>query len=270
MTASQALIGWRVLVPRGGVWGEGVASALRHHGATPVIAPMIEFRPPREEGPLVQALATLEAGGFAWLVVTSATTVAELARRRVTVPPGTRIAAVGETTAARMVQAGYRVDFVPTNDHSARGLVAHWPRSSGALVQTVSAGDRVLLPQSDLAAPLLADGLRSLGFEVHTVTAYHNVAVPVAQKTVADVRAGRFDALLVTSGSIARQIRDQFGTIPRDTCIACIGDVTALDAQAAGLSVDVIARTRTASSLVDTLADFVRARASGAEHRAQP
>ena len=35
--------GWRVLVPRGGKWGDGVAATLRSYGAIPVIAPLINF-----------------------------------------------------------------------------------------------------------------------------------------------------------------------------------------------------------------------------------
>ena len=39
----KPLSGWRVLVPRGGTWGDGVAATLRGFGAIPVIAPLINF-----------------------------------------------------------------------------------------------------------------------------------------------------------------------------------------------------------------------------------
>ncbi len=42
-TDQKPLKGWRVLVPRGGPWGDGVAYDLRAQGATPVVAPMINF-----------------------------------------------------------------------------------------------------------------------------------------------------------------------------------------------------------------------------------
>ncbi|WP_111721494.1 uroporphyrinogen-III synthase [Homoserinimonas sp. OAct 916] len=264
MTASGDLTGWRVLIPRGGAWGDEVAASLRLHGAEPVIAPMIEFLPPHEPESLSAALDRLEAGGFDWLVVTSATTVAELSRRQVALPKNTRVAAVGDTTAARLAAAGYRVDFVPATDHSARGLVAGWPQPTRPNAGSPDAGppdipSRILIPQSDLAGPSLANGLRSLGLHVETVTAYRNVPVPVTEQTVSDVGAGRIHALLVTSGSVARQVRDQFGPVPMSTCVACIGEFTTNDARAAGLRVDVVADERTGASLVDSLAEYARA-----------
>ena len=42
---AKPLAGWRVLVPRGGPWGDGVAATLRSQGATPVVAPLINFAP---------------------------------------------------------------------------------------------------------------------------------------------------------------------------------------------------------------------------------
>lgn len=256
MTNAGSLAGWHVLVPRGGSWGDEVAASLKRHGAVPVLAPMIEFLPPRDPESLTEAFDRLADGAFDWVVVTSATTVAEISRHRVRVPARTRIAAVGEITALRLAASGYRVDFVPTTDHSARGLVAEWPgpRPDGS---SASPG-RVLIPQSDLAAPSLAAGIRSLGFDVETVTAYRNVSVPVTEEVVAAVKAGRIHAMLLTSGSIARQVQDQFAPVPATTRIACIGEFTAADARAAGLRVDVIAREHTAASLVDSLADHAR------------
>ena len=41
--SAKPLAGWRILVPRGGEWGNGIAATLRQQGAVPVIAPMINF-----------------------------------------------------------------------------------------------------------------------------------------------------------------------------------------------------------------------------------
>ena len=82
----KPLAGWRVLVPRGGPWGDGVAATLRHQGATPVVAPLINFAPTNDQATLDQALADLEAGAFDWLTVTSATTVDVLFAHRATIP----------------------------------------------------------------------------------------------------------------------------------------------------------------------------------------
>jgi uroporphyrinogen-III synthase len=245
--AAKPLSGWRVLVPRGGKWGDGVAATLRRHGAVPVIAPMINFASADDGPALASALRELADGQFAWLVLTSATTVDVLVGQGVSIPASTRIAAVGETTAAALVLAGYRADYVPTGDNSARGLVKEWPKSDIT--------GRVLVPQSDIAEPNLVTGLVGLGLEVRFVAAYRTVGVPVADGVRADVASGRIGAILVSSGSVARQIAAQLAPLPDDTVVACIGPRTAYDARAAGLRVDVIAEDRSADSLVAALVE---------------
>jgi uroporphyrinogen-III synthase len=246
--AAKPLAGWRVLVPRGGKWGDGVAANLRSYGAIPVIAPMINFASSPDQAVLDHALKRLERGSFDWLVITSATTVDVLMSQQVTIPANTRIAAVGETTGAALILAGYRVDFVP-DDNSARGLVKEWPQSD--IVGTV------LIPQSDIAEPVLVAGLGKLGLEVEFVAAYRTVGVPVTGQVAADVASGRIGAVLVTSGSVARQVQAQLAPLPAETVVACIGPRTAFDARAAGLAVDLIAEDRSAVSLVDGLVDYV-------------
>jgi uroporphyrinogen-III synthase len=115
----------------------------------------------------------------------------------------------------------------------------------------------VLIPQSDIADPTLVAGLSKLGFAVEYVTAYRTIGVPVAPAVAADLRSGRIQGVLVTSGSVARQLVEQFPDLPADTVIACIGPRTAFDARAAGLPVHVIAEERSAESLIDALVDYV-------------
>ncbi len=245
---TRALDGWRVLVPRGGKWGDGVAAALRAQGAVPVIAPLINFASTEDPSALANALHELEDGQFEWLVVTSATTVDVLMSHRTRIPSTTRIAAVGETTAAALSLAGYGVDFVPEGDNSARGLVREWPASE--------VHGRVLVPQSEIAEPTLVAGLSRLGFDARFVAAYRTVGVPVSEAIAADVASGRIGAILVTSGSIARQVAQQLAPLPLDTVIACIGPRTAFDARAAGLAVHIIAETRSADSLIDAVVEY--------------
>ena len=248
MSPSQKpLAGWRVLVPRGGKWGDGVAASLRSFGAVPVIAPMINFASTENEAALAGAFARLESGSFDWIVVTSATTVDVLVSQRVSMPDKTRVAAVGETTAAALVLAGYRVDYVPEADNSARGLVKNWPDAAGA--------GRVLIPHSDIAEPTIVAGLATLGLDVEYVAAYRTVGVPVSEQVAEDVANGRVRAILVTSGSVARQIAEQLAPLPTDTVVACIGPRTAFDARDAGLTVHLIAETRSADSLVEALVE---------------
>lgn len=251
MTGDRPLKGVRVLVPRGGTWGDDVAGSLRRHGASPVVAPMINFAPAETPELLRAALGRLEQGVYEWLVVTSATTVDVLVGHGIRPPASTRIAAVGETTASSLTLAGYRVDFVPEGDNSARGLVKEWPADSVT--------GRVLVPQSDIAEPTLVAGLSARGMDAEFVAAYRTVGVPVASAVVDDVRAGAIGVVLVTSGSVARQMAAQLAPLPPSTIVACIGPRTAYDARAAGLPVHLIAETRSAAALVEAVVDHATA-----------
>lgn len=237
------LAGWRVLIPRDGSWADEVAERLRTFGATPVIASLIAFRAPTDDAALRAAVARLGAGDYDWLVLTSSTTVDVLAALGATVPHGTRVAAVGARTGAAARAAGLPVDLVPS-DHSAAGLVAEWPGEPG---------ERVLLPQSALADETLPEGLGAEGVHVERVVAYGASAVPAPGGLAAEVAAGAFRAVLVTAGSVAARVADEFPEIPETTAIVCIGPRTAGEAEAAGLRVTAQAAERSADAMVDGL-----------------
>jgi len=247
--AGKALNGLRVLVPRGGNWGDSAAALLRGYSAIPVIAPLINFAPSENVPALANAFHELNDGQFDWLAVTSATTVDVMFASGVKIPENTKIAAVGETTAIALTLAGHRVDFVPELDNSGRGLVKEWTDRTPGL--------RVLAPQSNLADTTLPEGLGALGLEVVSVSAYCTVGVPVADHVREDVASGRISAILISSGSVARQVAEQLAPLPETTIVACIGPRTAYDARAAGLTVHVIAEDRTSASLVETLAEYL-------------
>ena len=223
------MTGVRVLVPRAGLWGSRAAALLRERGATPVVVPLIAYEPgePMPEG--------LARGDYDWLVVTSARTVGALG----VVAASTRIIAVGEATAAALREAGLPVHFVP-RERSAAGIAREWPGSADEA--------QVLLPQSDLADPGLASALTKRGLAVRAVVAYRTVAVEVPPEGRTPV-----DWILVTSGSVARQVAAQLVPLPPGTRVACIGERTAAEARAAGLPVDAIAAQTTLESLVDAL-----------------
>jgi uroporphyrinogen-III synthase len=248
-TPDKPLSGWRVLVPRGGPWGDTVAATLRRQGAVPVIAPLINFAPTNDQASLEQALADLAAGAFDWLTLTSATTVDVLYAYRATIPAKTKVAAVGETTAAAMLAVGYRVDLVPERDNSAAGMAEQ-------MIELEPEARDILTLRSEIAKPVLTRMLSEAGHHVRSVVAYRTVGVPVTDRIAEDVRNGRINAILVTSGSVAEQVQAQFPDIPPTTVVAAIGPRTAKDARRAGLPVDVIADTQTVDSLIDAVGRF--------------
>ena len=249
LRSGKPLEGWRVLVPRGGPWGDGVAASLRAQGATPVVAPLINFAPTSDPATLEQALADLQAGAFDWLTITSATTVDVLFAHRVKLPPNTRVAAVGETTAAALQADGFRVDLVPNEDNSAAGMAEQ-------LIALEPDARNILTLRSEIAKPVLTRMLIDAGHNVRSVVAYRTVGVPVTERIARDVASGRINAILVTSGSDAEQVRAQFADMPEGTVIAAIGPRTATDASNLGLTVDIVAPSQTVDALIAAVSEL--------------
>lgn len=244
--AEKPLTGWRVLVPRGGPWGDDVAARLRAQGGVPVVSPLINFAPPEDSTQLEHVIAELAAGQYGWLTVTSATTVDVLYAYGAQIPQATKIAAVGETTAAALSAVGYPVDLVPEHDNSAEGMAAE-------MIALEPSPRRILCLRSEIAKPVLSVRLEEAGHDVNAVVAYRTVGVPATERVLRDVDNGRINAILVTSGSVALQVREQFPQIPDQTVIAAIGPQTAHDASGVDLPIQVVAPERTVESLIDAL-----------------
>ncbi len=249
MNHEKPLTGWRVLVPRGGPWGDGVAASLRSQGAVPVVAPLINFGPTTDQAALDDALAKLAAGEFDWLTITSATTVDVLFAHRAVIPKSTKIAAVGETTAAALEAVGYTVTLVPEKDNSAQGMAEQ-------LIALEPEPRSILTLRSEIAKPVLTRSLIKAGHDVSSIVAYRTVGVPVTDRIRRDVDSGRINAILITSGSVAQQVREQFPDIPDDTLLAAIGPRTAKDARKAGLPITVVADRQTVDALIDAVSQF--------------
>ncbi len=245
---TRPLYGRKVLVPRGGPWGDSVASALRSKGATPVIAPMINFETTDDVQTLQTAFADLAAGQFDWVTLTSATTVDVMAAYGAVIPESTKVAAVGETTASALRAAGYKADLVPSEENTAHGLLETWAEATQRVVPL-----RILTLRSQIAVPVLTEGLKRIGHTVRSVVAYRTVGIPVDDTVIRQVRDGDFAAVLVTSGSVGEQVALQMGDIPASTFVAAIGPRTARDARAFGLRVDAVATTQDVDSLIDLL-----------------
>ena len=247
-TDAKPLGGLRVLVPRGGPWGDSVASALRAKGATAVISPMTNFVTAPDTNDLASAFEALAAGEFDWITLTSSTTVDVLSAYRATIPASTRIAAVGETTASALAAIGYKADLSPSEDNTARGLLEEWESATGGVVPL-----RILTLRSEVAVPVLTEGLKRIGHSVRSVIAYRTIGVPVDDDVIAQVRNGEFTAVLVTSGSVAEQVALQLGDIPDETFVVALGPRTAADARHAGVRVDATTANGDVDSLIDVL-----------------
>ena len=242
----------RVLIPRDGSWGERVSELVVAAGLEPLVLPLIRVAPAEDQVELRERLDELGAGRYDWLVVTSQSTVRYLPR----VPASVSVAAVGNVTAAALRERGIPVAFVPRTQ-SAAGLVDEWPIPTG----------RVLWPRSVDAKPTIKDGLTAKGMDVVDVVAYRTVSVLDSDEheldelgvlsgddqalTAFEPRETPVDAVLVTSGSVAKQVL-RLG-LPSGTTIVAIGEQTAEDCGRAGLHVSAVAATPTPEGLVEAL-----------------
>ncbi|ACZ23492.1 uroporphyrinogen-III synthase [Sanguibacter keddieii DSM 10542] len=180
-----------------------------------------------------------------------------------------RWAAVGPATARALAAVGISVDLVAT-ENSAVGLLAEWPAVPGpqptatATATDVPATDtpppvsppasapRVLLPLGDLARPTLEVGLRERGYEPVRVTTYRTVSHPAPGDVVTDWRDGAYDAVVLTSGSVAREVAGQLGP-HSDVRAVAIGEPTRRAAVETGQAVTAVARTADDDGLLAAL-----------------
>ncbi|MGO4256503.1 uroporphyrinogen-III synthase [Marmoricola sp. RAF53] len=270
---NKPLFGWRVLVPRTKEQAGSLSSRLRGYGAEPEEVPTISVEPPRNPQQMDKAVRGLVEGRYEWIAFTSVNAVRAVREKfeeyglDARAFSGLKIAAVGDKTAASLLDWGLRADLLPTGEQSARGLVEDWPPYDEVLDPI----NRVFLPRADIATETLVAGLVDLGWEVDDVTAYRTVrAAPPPAPTREAIKSGKFDAVVFTSSSTVRNLVGIAGKPHASTIIAVIGPATAKTAEEHGLRVDVLAASPSAEELADALADFGAARRASLVEAGQP
>jgi uroporphyrinogen-III synthase len=243
------LAGRRILVTRrpeqSGVLTDGL-SAL---GAQVVEVPLLEIAPPADSGPLEAALAALES--YTYIALTSGNAVEALAdglgRAGRTLPPAVRLATVGPST-TRAVRERLAVEpaVEPPSDFRAEGLLRAF--------ETVDvAGTRVLLPTSDRARDVLAEGLRARGAQVDVVVAYRTATPAGAADALRQALRSRTDLITLASPSAVDGLVEALQGRAVEVGVGVIGPVTEFAARAAGLNVRLRASPATAEGLVEAI-----------------
>lgn len=260
---ASALRGARVVLTRAADRAAPLVALLRAEGACVRLAPLLEATLPVDTAPLAALLARAAdpaAAPGAWLAVTSVNTVRALealagrtgglagrlgpARRA-----GLRVAAVGDATAAALTAAGLAPDLVPGAVHSAEGLLADWPGEA--------CPGTVLLPLSDRARTVLADGLAAKGYRVRTAVAYETVPWPAPVPLrrphpgqgaaaggpevldraglLAQLAGGGTDAVVLSAPSHLAELVGEDPAVLAGTALVAIGEPTRRAAAALGL-----------------------------------
>lgn len=243
----SALQGKRLLVPVT-AQRRHLAQRLSDAGAIVEEVEFIAITGPASPERLEEATLAWCAGDYDWMAVTSRNAVTAMDRiarargmRLGNPQPDAKVATVGEATRTVCESAGMTIDLVPEDKQNARGIVADFPEGSG----------RVLLPLGNLASPVLERGLQRKGWTVDVVEAYRTVdgdgPDPDVRQMLAD---SEFDAVLLTSGSVAERLATTCPEMAADTTIIAIGDMTAASARAAGMTVAAVAQAPSYDGIV--------------------
>jgi uroporphyrinogen III methyltransferase/synthase len=220
-----------------------------------------------------RAIRGLVGGRYAWVAFTSANAVKAIREKLEEVGldarafSGVKVAAIGEATAAVLLDFGIRADLVPSGQQTSEGLLADFPPHDAQLDLL----DRVLLPRADIATETLAAGLKQRGWAIDDVTAYRTVRAPAPPLPVREaLRSGGIDAALFTSSSTVRNLVALAGRPHERTVIGVIGPQTAATAAELGLRVDFQPAQAGIESLVDELVAFAAARKAEAQVEMAP
>lgn len=169
----------------------------------------------------------------------------------------THLAVVGQST-AEWVNSHCALKPTLVGAGSAAKLLEVFPTPPTA---TTAATPTICLPQSQLAAPTLAQGLSQLGWQVDAVATYTTAPLtqlPAHLKT--QWQAGAWDAVVVTAGSSAQALLQLLGPPPEKTAVVSIGQSTTARCRELGLRVDATAATPRAEHITQAIINLFKAK----------
>jgi uroporphyrinogen III methyltransferase/synthase len=265
---SKPLGGRTVMITRAREQAAEFAAELERYGARVVACPTIEIVPPASYARLDEAIENLF--GYDWLVLTSANAVEHfLARlgaagKDVGELDELHVCAIGEATAARLVEAHVHVDVVPEKSR-AEGVFEALEAYLGGRGQFENLN--FLLPRAAAARDFLPRALEAAGARCDVVEAYRTVRPETTDRAKAEALlvGGGVDCVTFTSPSTVRNFAGLFDT--RDLApvlagvrVACIGETTARAAAEHNLRPDIIPAEHNARALARAVADYFEAR----------
>ena len=174
----------------------------------------------------------------------------------------THLAVVGQST-ADWVNSHCALKPTLVGAGSAAKLLEVFPTPPTATTAAASTATTptICLPQSQLAAPTLAQGLSQLGWQVDAVATYTTAPLtqlPAHLKT--QWQAGAWDAVVVTAGSSAQALLQLLGPPPEKTAVVSIGQSTSARCRELGLRVDATAAKPRAEHITQAIINLFKAK----------
>ena len=239
---SKPLFGRRVVVTRAREQASDLKRLFEESGAQVVQFPTIEIVPPESWDSLDRAVDEQ----WDWLIFTSTNGVGAFferlfARGKDVRSIASKVAAVGEATAASLRAHGIAPDIVPDKFLSS-ALIPLLPENPGrtAIVRAQEGRDDLL------------DALRERGAEVHLAVAYRNVPVAHEKDELHDI-----DVVTFTSASTVDNFFSSGGNA-NGALVASIGPITSEAIRKHGRAVDVEAPAATIQALHDAVVARLR------------
>ena len=174
----------------------------------------------------------------------------------------THLAVVGQST-AEWVNSHCALKPTLVGAGSAAKLLEVFPTPPTATTAAASTATTptICLPQSQLAAPTLAQGLSQLGWQVDAVATYTTVPLPqLPAHLKTQWQAGAWDAVVVTAGSSAQALLQLLGPPPGKTAVVSIGQSTTARCRELGLRVDAPAATPRAEHITQAIINLFKAK----------
>lgn len=274
VVSRETLAGLRVALPRLKS-DDAIAAALKTAGAQVDTFALTQTIPIESEQ-LEQMRQRLASGYYAWVVLSSwraaqavlpqlnALALAPASAPTLNPPTSapTRLAVVGQST-AEWVNSHCALKPTLVGAGSAAKLLEVFPTPPAATTAAAStaATPTICLPQSQLAAPTLAQGLSQLGWQVDAVATYTTAPLtqlPAHLKT--QWQAGAWDAVVVTAGSSAQALLQLLGPPPKKTAVVSIGKSTTARCRELGLRVDATAATPRAEHITQAIINLFKAK----------
>lgn len=242
MTREQPLAGMRIIVTRSRTQAADFLRQIEELGGIGIPCPVIKTIYPSHQEEMDRALRNLSQ--YDWVIFTSVNGVHFFLQRGeelgidVKQDLQGKVAVVGTKTAAALHRENIDVEHIPQK-FTAEDLL-------DSLGKEMVPGQKVLLPQANIARKILSEGLRKLEVVVDDVVAYETVPDESCADEVRDLlQKGEVDFITFTSSSTIRNFLRllegvDWRKLLENVTIAVIGPIAAGTAKDLGLHVDLV------------------------------